>query len=83
MLHDFPSDCDIGKEAAILEQGGGSLGILVLPYRKPIDRGKIRVGYRLDNSTFECHRRRCESGPDLLDYRGNCEVFPSVLSPGY
>ena len=63
-----PSNCGVGEEAVLLEQGNRSHCILVLPYHKEVDRGKICVGYRFDDAAFKHRRRCCELGPSLLDY---------------
>lgn len=63
-----PSDRCVGEETIVLEQGGGSSGILVLLYYKPVDRGKVCVGRRFDSAAFKYRWRCCESCPNLLDY---------------
>ena len=63
----YPSNRGVGEEAALFGQGGRSHSILVFPYHKKADRGKVSVGYRFDDAKFERCWRYCESCPDLLD----------------
>ena len=68
MLLATPSDCSVGEETILLEQGSRPRCILVFPYHEEFDRGKVCVGYRFDDAAFEHRRGYCESCPGLLDH---------------